>query len=126
LIIPGLKQACPTVAACWSPAMPVIGSGAPNRSAGVAPKSALQSRTSGRMAAGMSNSSSSSWSQSWRWMSKIMVRAALVASVACTFPPDRRHSRNESTVPKAISPRSDRSRVPGIRSSSQAILVAEK
>ncbi len=54
------------------------------------------------------------------------VRAALVASVACTRPSVRRHSRKLSTVPKASSPRSAASRAPGTWSSIQAILVAEK
>ena len=59
-------------------------------------------------------------------MSSRQVREALVASVACTRPPVSRHSRNESIVPKASSPRSARWRAPGTRSRIQAILVAEK
>jgi hypothetical protein len=55
-----------------------------------------------------------------------MVRAALLASVACTAPPESRHSRNESTVPNASSPRSAAWRAPATSSSSQASLVAEK
>jgi hypothetical protein len=45
-------------------------------------------------------------------MSKIMVREALVASVACTWPPVRRHSRKQSMVPKASLPASARARAP--------------
>ena len=41
-----------SVAACWSPAMPRIGMGAPNSSGSVAPNSAALSRTSGSMARG--------------------------------------------------------------------------
>ena len=37
LIMPGLMQAWPTVAACWSPAIPSTGTGAPRRSAVVTP-----------------------------------------------------------------------------------------
>ena len=46
-------------------------------------------------------------------MSNSSVRLALVASVAWTAPPVRRHSRKLSIVPNASSPRSARSRAPG-------------
>jgi hypothetical protein len=55
-----------------------------------------------------------------------MVRAALVASVACTLPPVSRHSRKLSMVPKASSPACALARAPATLSSSQAILLAEK
>ena len=58
--MPGVKQPCPTVAACWSPAMPRMRIGPPNRCGTVVPKSAAQSRTSGSSAAGTRNRSSSS------------------------------------------------------------------
>ena len=35
--MPAWKQAWPTVAACWSPAMPRMAMGAPNSAASVAP-----------------------------------------------------------------------------------------
>ena len=41
--MPGLKQPCPTVAACWSPAMPRMRMGAPNKSGAVTPNSPAQS-----------------------------------------------------------------------------------
>jgi hypothetical protein len=55
-----------------------------------------------------------------------MVREALVASVACTLPPVSRHSRKESMVPNASSPRSAASLAPATLSSSHATLVPEK
>ena len=64
LIMPGSKQAWPTVAACWSPAMPAIRIGAPNSAGSVLPKSAAQSFTSGNSAAGTLKILSSSSSQS--------------------------------------------------------------
>ncbi|MNY10046.1 hypothetical protein D3C86_1430010 [compost metagenome] len=124
--MPGAKQAWPNSAACWSPAMPRIGMGAPNRAGSVLPNSAAQSSTSGSRLGGMSNSASSSSSQRWVWMSNSRVRAALLASVRCTRPPVRRQSRKLSTVPKRNSPRSARSRAPGTWSRSQRSLVAEK
>ena len=47
LIDPGLKQACPIVAACWSPAIPPILILSPKRV--VYPKSSALSFTSGRI-----------------------------------------------------------------------------
>ena len=41
--MPGVKQPCPIVAACWSPAMPRMRIAPPNRSGRVSPKSAAQS-----------------------------------------------------------------------------------
>ena len=124
--MPGAKQAWPIVAACWSPAMPRTGTATPSRPASVMPNSAAQSRTSGRTARGMLNRRSNSSSHAPRRMSNSMVRAALVASVACTRPPVSRQSRKQSTVPKASVPRSAAARAPAMLSSSQASLVAEK
>ncbi len=59
-------------------------------------------------------------------MLKSRVREALVTSVACTRPAVRRHSRNESMVPKASSPRSARARAPATLSRIHATLVPEK
>ena len=55
-----------------------------------------------------------------------MVREALVTSVTCSAPPESFHASQLSTVPKASSPRSACSLRPGMLSSSQASLVAEK
>ena len=83
--MPGAKQAWPTVAACWSPAMPVIGSGAPNSVGGGGRRTARCSRgPRAAPRAGCSRRRRRSSSQSCRWMSKSIVREALVASVACT------------------------------------------
>ncbi len=59
-------------------------------------------------------------------MSSSSVRAALVASVACSLPPVSRHSRKLSIVPNASLPCSAAARAPSTWSSSQAIFVAEK
>ena len=59
-------------------------------------------------------------------MSYSMVRAALVASVACTVPPVRFQTSQLSTVPNTRSPASARARAPSTLSRIQAILVDEK
>jgi len=92
-IIPGLKHACPMVAACWSPATPRIGIAAPKMSAWVVPKSSAQSLTSGSMARGTRSRSSSSSSHALVSILYIRVRQAWVASVACTLPPVSRQIR---------------------------------
>jgi len=106
--------------------MPQMGIGAPKSAASLSPKRPEQSRTSGSMERGTPRMRSRSSSHSPLWMSKSSVRAALVASVACTLPPVSRHRRKLSTVPKASSPRSARARAPGTLSRIQAILVPEK
>ena len=122
--MPGAKQPCPTVAACWSPATPRMRIWPPNRS--VVPKSPAQSRIGGSRACGTANNSHSSASQLPSRMFISRVRAAFVASVACTLPPVSRHNRKLSTVPKARRPSCAAARAPSMWSSSQAILVAEK
>src|SRR4051794_11404534 len=48
-VMPGAKHACPNSAACWSPAMPEIGSARPAAQSGtVTPKRPLLAITSGR------------------------------------------------------------------------------
>ena len=59
-------------------------------------------------------------------ISNSSVRAALVASVRCDLPPVSRQSRKVSMVPKARLLASAAGRAPSMRSSSQAILEAEK
>ncbi len=124
--MPGRKQAWPIAAACWSPAIPAIGIAVPNSPASVLPKSPSVSRISGSSRRGMPKASSSSSSQVRRLRSNSIVREALVTSVACSRPPLRRHKRKLSIVPNAISPARARSPRPGIVSSSQRILDAEK
>ena len=83
------------------------GSAPPNSSGAVAPKSPAQSRTSGSSAARHAEQPAAARRPSAPLpMSNSSVRAALVASVACTLPPVSRHSRKLSTVPKASSPAS--------------------
>ena len=55
-----------------------------------------------------------------------MVRAALVASVTCTWFAVRCHARKQSLVPKHSSPFSARSRAPGTVSSIHCSFVPEK
>ena len=124
--MPGLKQPCPTVAACWSPAMPSTRMGAPNSSGAVTPNSPAQSRTCGNSDGGTPNIRHSPSSHCPLPISNNNVRAALVASVACTLPPVSRHNKKQSMVPKASRPASAKARAPATLSSSQAILLAEK
>ena len=58
--MPASKQPWPNSAACWSPAMPAIGSWTSNRPGAVVPKIRLLPWTSGSMASGTSNSRHSS------------------------------------------------------------------
>ena len=125
-IMPGAKQPWPMVAACWSPAMPRMRIGPPNSSGAVTPNSPQQSCTRGSIVSGTPKILHSPSSQTPLPISSNMVRAALVASVACTFPPVRRHNRKLSMVPKASSPARALARAPSTLSSSQAILLAEK
>ena len=124
--MPGTKHACPIIAACWSPAMPMIGIGAPRIAVSVSPNDPAQSRISGINAAGMLNRRSMSGSHWPVSMLHNMVRLALVASVAWILPPVRRQTSQVSTVPNASLPACASARAPGVLSSSQAILVALK
>ena len=65
-------------------------------------------------------------SQRSAWMSKSIVRLALVQSVRWTFPPVSFHTSQESTVPNRSSPASARARAPSTWSRIQLSLVAEK
>jgi hypothetical protein len=80
----------------------------------------------GSTARGMPHSASRSSSQSSERTSMSIVREALETSVTWTSPRVRRATSQLSTVPKASSPRSARSRAPGTCSSSQASLLALK
>ena len=91
--MPGVKQAWPMVAACWSPAMPEMAIGPPNRLGSLSPNLAEESFTSGSIERGTRSSFRSSSSHSPVWMLNSSVREALVASVACTRPAVSRHSR---------------------------------
>ena len=88
--MPGSKQAWPKRAACWSPAMPLMGTPArgespPEGESGHhGPKRPQEGRTSGSGPAGRRTASHSSADHRRTTMSKSMVREALVASVANT------------------------------------------
>ena len=82
--------------------------GAPNNSGAVMPNSPAQSATCGSKDCGTPNIRHRSSSHCPREMSNNSVRAALLASVVCTFPPVSRHSRKQSMVPKASLPASRR------------------
>ncbi len=126
LLIPGVKQAWPKSAACWSPAMPLTGTRRPAAQSGaVTPKRPLVARTLGRHEAGTSNSASSSSDHARESMSNNRVRLAFDASVVCTPPtaaPVRFQRIHESTVPNASV--GVRSTPPSV--SSHASFVAEK
>ncbi len=124
LAIPGSKQACPNVAACWSPALPATAISAPSKSARARPTIRLAAVTLGRIERGTPNSDSRCSSQASADRLNSDVRDALLTSVTCS--PVRFQISQLSTVPKANSPRSARARAPTTRSSSHAILVAEK
>ena len=85
--MPGVKQAWPNSAACWSPAIPPICRLPPRCCGSVSPKTSLDGRTSGSIARGTSRAPASSSSQSPVWMLKSIVREALVTSVTCSLPP---------------------------------------
>ena len=108
---PADRQACPNVAACWSPRTPAIGT----------PASTAGSRTSlytsddewmgANMDIGMPISSAISLSQRSACRSISRVREALVTSVMCS-PPVMFHSNQVSMVPKHSSPLRARWRAP--------------
>ena len=123
---PGVKQAWPNVAACWSPARPVTGTAAPRTSGSVSTTKPDDGRTSGSIAIGTPMTSQSQGSQARRLMSKRSVRLAFDTSVAWTRPPDSRQSRNVSIVPKQRSPASARARRSGDESRIWATFVPEK
>ncbi len=81
---PGARQTCPTVAACWSPSAPVIGSWPANGPRGdVIPygSGVDDGRIRGSIRGGTVKKSHSSSSQSSVWRFISMVRLALVTSV---------------------------------------------
>src|SRR2546427_9705599 len=109
--MPGWVHAWPNSAACWSPAIPAIGTRPPNSV--VSPYTSLDEPTCGSTERGTPNSFSSSSSQSPVRRLNSIVRDALLGSVTCTRPPVRFHTSHESTVPKASLPAFARARAPG-------------
>ncbi len=92
LVMPRSKHAWPKRAACWSPAIPLIGTprerrvGAEGVRRQTGPNRPQDGRTSGRAATGTPKRSASSADHRRTTMSKSSVREALVASVAKTPP----------------------------------------
>ena len=106
--MPGAKQAWPNSAACWSPAMPAIGSCASNKPGARRAEDAAVVVDLGQQGLGHSEQPAELGVPALARMSNSDVRLALVASVAWTAPPVSRHSRKQSIVPQASSPRSAR------------------
>lgn len=124
--MPGVKQAWPKVAACWSPATPAIGIEPPSHSGNALPTTALLGAICGSTLRGIFSNARISSFQSCACRSNSIVRDALLGSVLCTAPPVSCQISQLSTVPNASSPRSAIRRAPGTWSSSQANLVPEK
>ena len=125
--LPASKQPWPYNAACWSPAMPAIGSARPKRDASVSAATPLLSTTEGIIAAGMFSSLSMWSSQRPSRRLYSIVRDAFVASMTCARPPVSLWISHESTVPNASSPDSARCCMPlPLLSSSQRTFVPEK
>src|SRR5947209_3743095 len=76
--MPGWVQAWPNSAACWSPAMPAIGTARPPANSVVSPYTSLDDATAGNTERGTPNNASSSSSQSPVRRLKSMVRDALL------------------------------------------------
>lgn len=113
---PGVKHAWPSVAACWSPSIPVIGTPGTTESDAPTPNRADDGSTFGSMPIGTPMRSHMSASHRRVLMSISRVRAAFVTSVACSVPPVRCQSNQVSIVPKQSSPASARCRAPGTSS----------
>ncbi len=120
---PGRVHPWPTSDACWSPAIPAMG-GRPGSST-ASPATPVESTMVGSMEAGIRSSSktAASHAEPSRWTSP--VTPAFDASLICNWPSDRVQATQESTVPKASSPRSARERSGSNWSRMAATLVAE-
>ncbi len=103
--MPGSKQAWPNSAACWSPAMPLIGDAvdAVDAARDDAEPARRRPHLGQRGRSGTPNRSHSSVDHASVRMSNSIVRDALDDSVACTAPPVSFHSSHESIVPNARS-----------------------
>ena len=123
--MPGVKQAWPKVAVCWSPATPAMGMGPPSHSGRALPITALLGAMLGSTLRGMFSSARMSSFQSCVQVEQHGARG--VAGVGAVHrAAGQRHTSQVSTVPKASSPRSAIWRAPGTWSSSQDSLVPEK
>jgi hypothetical protein len=132
LASPASRQTWPTIAACWSPKIPVIGTSPPSGpSSRVMPKDSWNDDglIAGSICRGMSKNDNSSSSQSSVSRFISIVRLALVTSIACTpprAPPVRFHSTHVSGVPKIASPFSASLRTPSTFSRIHCSLPPEK
>jgi hypothetical protein len=100
--MPMVVQAWPNRAACWSPAMPLIGAAMPPNAAGsVIEMSPVESTTRGRFAVETPKRSAISSLHAPCSMSNNKVRDAFDASVTWSRPADRRATSQLSTVPTA-------------------------
>ena len=87
LVSPGLKQAWPNSAACWSPAMPATGRSRPRNAPGsVRATTPVEGTTSGSARCGTCSSSHSSPDHRPAPISNSRVREAFDASVTCRAP----------------------------------------
>ena len=125
--MPGVKQPCPMVAACWSPAMPQNA----DRAAEQIGQRLAELRRRSRAPPAAAQPARRKSEQVPRPIRRGRCRTAGCAPhwsrrSRATLPPVSRQSRNESTVPKASLPCSAAARAPATLSSSQEILVAEK
>src|SRR5437879_10050480 len=100
--MPGWVHAWPNSAACWSPAMPAIGTARPPANSVVSPYTSLDDDTAGNTERGTPNTSSSSSSQSPVRRLKSMVRDALLGSVTCTRPPRSEEHTSELQSPTEL------------------------
>ncbi len=124
--MPGSTHICPNRAACWSPAIPAMGTSWAKIVVLVWPYTSLDEHTSGIIERGMSNIASSSSFQSRVSMSSSIVREAFETSVTCLSPRVSCHTSHVSTVPNLSLPASALSRAPSTLSSIHLIFVALK
>ena len=121
LAMPTSVHAWPKSAACWSPAIPLIGAATPPSVCGsVVEMRPLESRTSGRFASGTPKTAAISSLQPPAPMSKSSVREAFEASVMWSRPAESLATNQLSTVPIAAPA------APGMCFIAQPALVAVK
>src|SRR5277367_3603697 len=94
LAAPCSKHACPNSAACWSPAIPAMGTDRPRKAVGsVCPTTPVDATTSGSACGGTPNSEHISVDHCPASMSNSSVLDAFEASVTCSRPPVSRAAR---------------------------------
>ncbi len=126
---PGSKQACPKLAACWSPSIPAIGTPANSPRRRPSPRTSEDERICGSIDIGMPRSAQIAGSHCNVRRSISKVREALVTSVAWTppsVPPVSFHSSQLSIVPINRWPFRAACRAPGTFSNSHVTLGPAK